>query len=182
MQYDEAGAPKEDRIAENRLRRRRADHGKVNGNGNNRPSYDDHDDDFHNGSHDGSNSNSDRGGGRGGRAALERGDTVFAPVDGRGQERAEATVEAYLGDDLYRVSYCNGSGTKDLESHKLRCANPACLHCRKQYSSKEEWSNAALRIPLIEDDWTSPKAIANTNKHVSLLSSCPPPFLPRTVD
>lgn len=142
MQYNEAGAPKEDRIAENRLRRRRADHpsetnprGKVNSNSrnngsstsnsrnySNRTAYDDHDDDFHNDFHDGSNSNnnsnSDRGGG--GKQALERGDTVFATVGGREQEPAEATVEAYLGDDLYRVSLCDGSGTKDLESHKLR--------------------------------------------------------------
>ena len=144
MQYDEAGAPKEDRIAENRLRRRRRDdrpsettntrgrtnkksgsYGNGNGNGNNNRDSDDeefHDDRFHDGSHDGShnNENSDRGGGGGGQEALERGDTVMASVGGREQERMEATVEEYLGDDTYRVSFADGSGTKDLRSHKLR--------------------------------------------------------------
>lgn len=97
VEYDEAGAPKEDRIAEHRLRHRYvADHPANNSTR--------------------SRSETEQ------QETFEEGDAVSAAMGGRGggQERAEAKVEAYLGDDVYRVTFIDGSSTRELESGKLR--------------------------------------------------------------
>lgn len=106
VEYDEPGAPKEDRVAENRLRRRHvADY----------PA-----------------DSSTRSRSETGQEMFEEGDTVLAEVDGRGgREPAEAKVEAYLGDGLYRVSSVHGSGTTELQSHRLRYVHrfrPSSVH------------------------------------------------------
>lgn len=100
--YDEPGSPKEDRIAESRLRC-----------GGGRPA----------GNRGGGGFSSSRGRSDAEQGTFEEGDTVLATVgEGRGgQERAEeARVEAYLGDGVYRVRFTDGSGTRELESDKLR--------------------------------------------------------------
>lgn len=104
VEYDEAGAPKEDRITESRLRRRHvaaaaADHHPTGNSASTRSRFDN------------------------GKDVLEEGDAVWAAVGGRRggrEERKEARVEAYLGDDVYRVSFVDGSGTRELEAGKLR--------------------------------------------------------------
>ena len=125
VEYDEAGSPKEDRIAESRLRRRHVATDRpttggtttTNNNNSNRAAP---------------NSASTRGrSDTNGREVYEEDDTVSVAVggDGRGgggqqqqqqQEWKEAKVEAYVGDEVYRVRFTDGSGTRELDSGKLR--------------------------------------------------------------
>lgn len=98
MEYEEAGAPKEDRIAENRLRRRHVTD-RPTGNSVDTRSF---------------RSDTEQ-------ETFEEGDTVSAAVGERGgEERVEAKVEEYLGDNVYRVTFADGSGTREIQSGKLR--------------------------------------------------------------
>ncbi|CAM9497383.1 unnamed protein product, partial [Scytosiphon promiscuus] len=127
VEYDEAGAPTEDRIAETRLRRRH--------NSSNHNECDDHDGDRGREVDDRGRNDSARSGDSGGRRyhhpnhhegeAFGEGDLVFATA-GRGREETatKATVEAYLGDDMYRIRFTDGSGTQELDSQRLRHVEP----------------------------------------------------------
>lgn len=127
VEYDEDGSdsPKEDHIAENRLRRRLnyndKDGGDRNGSNNNRNGSNDsnndfgryqdrvgideeYGDDFHHQDN-----------------KFEAGDMVFAQTGGWGRKNwTRVTVDAYLGKGFYRVEFVDGSGTKELDSKKLR--------------------------------------------------------------
>lgn len=99
VKYDEAGAPREDRISESRLRRNHAADRPTGNSSSTRSRSDDEQ----------------------GMLTFEEGDTVLAAAGGRrGEDWKEATVEASLGDHLYRVSFSDGSGTRELGSDKMR--------------------------------------------------------------
>ena len=116
VEYDEAGTPKEDRIAESRLRCRHvalSDRPPTGDGSNTAPS---------NGASS-TGSRSDNG-----REVFDEDETVLAEVgEGRGEgeheEQKEAKVEEYLGDNVYRVRFVDGSGSRELEAIKLRCEN-----------------------------------------------------------
>lgn len=97
MEYDEAGAPKEDRIQENRLRPR-GRFAAVR------------DRDAH-----ATRSRHPR------ESELEEGNIVLVTgAQGSNRECAMVTVEAALGDRMYRVRYLDGSGTKEMDSQTLK--------------------------------------------------------------
>lgn len=132
VEYDEDGSPKEDRIAESRLRRRLNNNdndGDRNGSNNNRNGSNDSNNDF--------GRYQDRAGSEEEYAddfhhqdsKFEAGDIVFAQTGGWGRKNwTRVTVDAYLGKGLYRVKSADGSGTKELDSKKLRYLKVYLVH------------------------------------------------------
>ncbi|CAM9607448.1 unnamed protein product [Ectocarpus sp. 12 AP-2014] len=148
VEYDEDGSPKEDRIAENRLRRRLnnndKDGGDGNGSNNNRNGSNDSNKDF--GRYDRVGIDEEYGDDfhhRGNK--FEAGDMVFAQTGGWGRKNwARVTVDAYLGKGLYRVEFADGSGIKELDSKKLSHADPSGT-TRKSRSAKTDPKSSKSR-------------------------------------
>ncbi|CAB1097114.1 unnamed protein product [Ectocarpus sp. CCAP 1310/34] len=194
VEYDEDGSPKEDRIAENRLRRRLNNNDKDGGdrNGSNNNSNDsnndngrsqdragndeEYGDDFHHQDNE-----------------FEAGDMVFAQTGGWGRKNwTRVTVDAYLGKGLYRVDFADGSGTKELDSKKLSHADPSGTTRRSRSgkadpeSAKSRWLDAgdpvvARRVASSNDDgaggrkWETAKIVKVIDEeHYSILFSGDP--------
>ncbi|CAM9459906.1 unnamed protein product [Ectocarpus fasciculatus] len=174
VEYDEDGSPKEDRIAETRLRRRvnnnDNDGGDRNASNNNRNGSNDSNNDFgryeeHVGGDEEYGDDFHNQGNK-----FEAGDMVFAQTGSWGRKNwTRVTVDEYLGKDLYRVEFVDGSGTKELDSKKLSHTDPSGTTHKSRSaaraktdpeSKKSRWLNAgdpvvARRAASSNDDGAS---------------------------